>query len=172
MINTNQTMAPPELNAQFNNLIYLHGQNTTIPILRHFKPYFTMRHAVYNYRPPLSKKPDISGVNYYFDYHDNRLGDTHSHYQFSETLLLRTCNKTTKQNEHAIKKVLETNGIRDFINTPGFSFRVVNCAYKMSGKKYFIHLAVNTINSRLNDSKKTASNYYINPQLTLLETIK
>ena len=130
-----------------------------------------MRHAVYNYRPPLSKKPGRSGINYYFDYHGNRFGTMQSLYQLSENFLLGAYNQATKKNEPAIKKVRETDGIRDFINTPGFAFQV-NCAYKMSSKKYLIHLATHTPYSRLSDTKKTASNHYINPQLTLLETIK
>jgi hypothetical protein len=171
MINTNQTMAPPELNAQFNNLIYLYVQNTTTPILRHFKPYFTMRHAVYHYRPPSSKKPDISDINYYFDNHNNRSGALHSLNQLSENSLLEANNKATKRNETIIKKVMRTDCIRDCIKSPVFAFRV-KCAYKQSGNKYFINLATHTAYSRLNNSKKTASNYYINPQLTLIEIIK
>ncbi|HAT6349359.1 TPA: hypothetical protein ACVNTL_002192 [Legionella pneumophila] len=100
MIATNQTKVPPELNTRLNSLIYLHGRNTSTPIPRDFKPCFTMRNAAYNVRPPISKKND------------------------------------------------------------------------MPGKEYFKHLAVNAVYSSLNDSMKTASNDYINSQLTLLETIK
>ncbi len=171
MITTNQTKAPPELIAQLNNFVCLHGQNTKTPILRNFKTYFTIRHAVYHYRPPSSKKPDSSDINYYFNDHNNRSGARHCLYQISENSLLEAYNKASKRNETAIKKVMGTDCIRDCIKTPVFAFRV-KCAYKQPGNKYFINLATHTGYSRMNDSKKTASNYYINPQLTLIEIIK
>lgn len=122
MITTNQTKAPPELNAQFNNLIYLHGQNTTTPILRDFKPYYTMRRALYNYQAPLSKKLNGSAINYYFDYHSKRFRAMNSLYQLSDHHLLGGYYKATEKNETAIKKVMEKNCIGGFINTPVLPF--------------------------------------------------
>jgi hypothetical protein len=160
-----------KLNAQFNNLIYLHGQNTTTPILRDFKPYYTMRRAAYNHRPPLSKKLNISGINYYLNYQGKRFGAMQSLYHLSEHHLLGAYYEATKKDETAIKRVLKTDCIGGFINTPVFAFRVKS-NYKQAGKKYYVDLATNATYSRMSDAKSTASNYYINPQLTLLERIK
>ena len=157
-----------KLDAQFNNLIYLYGQNETIPILRDFKHYYTMRRSSYNSLSPSSKKLNISGVNYYLG---RRFGTIKSLYQLSEYHLLSRYYAATGKDERAIGKTMKIDCIGGFINTPVFSFRVKN-NYKQSGKKYYIDLATNTTYSRLTDAKLTASNYHKNPELTLLETIK
>lgn len=157
-----------KLDAQFNNFIYLYGQNETIPILRDFKHYYTMRRSSYNPHSPSSKKLNISGVNYYLG---GRFGTIKSLYQLSEYHLLSRYYAITAKDERAIGKTMKIDCIGGFINTPVFAFRVKN-NYKQFGKKYYIDLATNTTYTRLIDAKLTASNYHNKPELTLLERIK
>lgn len=167
MIATNQTKAPPGLNAQLNNFIYLPSQNATTPIRRNLNPYVTIRHSISNFRPPSSKKPDISRFNHYLDFHHNRFGAMKNVYQLSEHFLLAARTQDIEKNKSAIKKVMLTVCIRDLINPPTFAFRVGHTD-KQSYKQYFIDLTTHTTCSRLNDSKNIALNYYIIPNLPCL----
>lgn len=157
-----------KLDVQFNNLIYLYGQSETIPVLRDFKHYYTMRRSNHSYRSPSSKKLNISGVNYYLG---GRFGTNKNLYQLSEYHLLSRYYAVTEKDERAIDKTMKIDCIGGFINTPVFAFRVKN-NYKQSGKKYYIDLVTNTTYTRLTDAKLTASNYHNYTELTLLETIK
>lgn len=160
-----------KLDAQFNNLVYLYGQNATVPTLRDFKPYYTMRKSSYNLHSTRSRKVNISGINYFMLYYGKRFRKMKSLYQLSEYHLLSNYFNATEKDETSIKKIMKTYLIGGFINTPVFAFRS-KYDYKHAGKKYYIDLSTNKTYTRLNDAKNIASKYYINPPLTLLETLK
>lgn len=157
-----------KLDAQFNNLVYLYGQNESVPILRAFKPYYSLRNSCYNQYATRSRKINISGVTYFMRYHGNRLRNLKCLYELNERHLLSHYFNETKQDKTGITQIMKTYLIGGFINTPIFAFRA-KYHYKQTGKKYYIDLATNKTYTRLNDIKDIAFQYCKNPSLILLE---
>ncbi|MFT4058965.1 MAG: hypothetical protein QM652_05390 [Legionella sp.] len=157
------------LDAQFNNLVYLYGQTATVPVLRAFKPYYSLRRAVYyKQHATRARKINISGVSYFMHYNGHRLQKLKSLHELNEHQLLSRYFDATKQDTTAITPRMRTYLLGGFTNTPVFAFRS-KYDYKQSGKKYYIDLATNKTYTRLNDAKACASQYCNNPSLILLE---
>lgn len=157
------------LDAQFNNLVYLYGQNETAPVLRAFKPYYSLRRAVYyQQHTTRARKINISGVSFFMHYNGHRLQKLKKLHELNEHQLLSRYFDATKQDTTAITPRMKTYLLGGFINTPVFAFRS-KYDYKQSGKKYYIDLATNKTYTRLNDAKGCASQYCKNSSLILLE---
>ena len=157
------------LDAQFNNLVYLYGQNATVPVLYAFKPYYSLQRATfYNEYTTRARKINISGVPYFMHYHGHRLQKLKNLYELNEHHLLGRYFDATKQDTTAITPVMRTHLLGGFIHTPVFAFRS-KYDYKQSGKKYYIDLATNKTYTRLNDAKDCALQYCNDSSLILLE---
>lgn len=157
------------LDAQFNNLVQLHGQNTTVPVLRTFKPYYYLRKTVYSKQfATRARTINISGVPYIMHYNGHRLRKFKHLHELNEHQLLSRYFDETKQDTTAITPKMGTHLLGGFINTPVFAFRS-KYDYRQSGKKYYVDLATNKTYTRLNDAKDCASQYCNNLSLILLE---
>ncbi|OJW08398.1 MAG: hypothetical protein BGO44_04605 [Legionella sp. 39-23] len=157
------------LDAQFNKLVYLYGQNTTVPVLRAFKPYYYLRRTnYYNQYTTRARKINISGVPYFMHYHGHRLQKLKNLHELNEHHLLSHYFDATKQDTTAITPTMRTYLLGGFINTSVFAFRS-KYDYKQAGKKYYIDLATNKTYTRLNDAKDCAFQYCNSSSLILLE---
>ncbi|USQ15524.1 hypothetical protein J2N86_15985 (plasmid) [Legionella lytica] len=157
-----------KLDARFNNLVFLYGQKETLPILRAFKPYYSLRRSSYKNDATRARKINISGVTYYMRYYGNRWNHLKSLYELNEHHLLGKYFNETIQDTEAITKIMKISLIGGFINTPIFAFRAKH-HYKHAGKKYYVDLATNKTYTRLNEAKDIASQYNNNSPLILLE---
>ena len=157
-----------KLDAQFNNLIYLYGQNATVPVLRGFKPYYSLRNSYHKEYATRSRKINISGITYFMRYHGNRLKNLKCLYELTESHLLSNYFNVTSHDQAAITKTMKTYLMGGFINTPIFAFRA-KYHYKQTGKKYYLDLATNKTYTRLCDAKDTAFQYCKNSSLIILE---
>ncbi|WP_058532894.1 hypothetical protein [Legionella saoudiensis] len=157
-----------KLDAQFNNLVYLYGQQETLPMLQAFKPYYSLRRSSYKRYETRARKINITGVTYYMRYYGNRWNNLKCLYELNEHHILGKYFNETLHDTEAITRSMKICLIGGVINTPVFAFRAKH-HYKQAGKKYYVNLATNKTYTRLNDAKEIASQYNNNSPLILLE---
>jgi hypothetical protein len=147
-----------KLDAQINNLIYLYGQERTLPVIRAIKPWFHNRANAYQHGRTTRYIINISGINYYLHYQGNRFGLLKRLFTITSHQLLSHYFETTKLDANAISPCEKTEFIGGIINTPIVAFRVKQ-SYRHRGKKYFVDLATCQTYTRLADLKEVTRQY-------------
>lgn len=161
-------MEKAKLDAMVNNLIFLYGQEKTIPILQEIKPYYGQTARNYRYQKTFTYQITISGVRYWINYEGKRFNALKSLYVLTERELLFNYFSCCEKELNAFDRSYSLRFLGGILNTPIFIFRVKQ-SYKHRGKKYYIDLTDNTTYTRLSDAEEKARTYTHNYQVVMIK---
>jgi hypothetical protein len=147
-----------KIEACVNNLIYLYGQDKTIPIFCDAKPYFHRNCKTYGGYKTNTCRLTISDVHYWLNYHSKRFGVMQPLYIIKEHDMLAHYFEATKTYPDALTRNFSFDFLGGVLNTPIYAFRA-KYNFKQKGKKYYIDLWDNTTFTRITDVRDKAMMY-------------